>query len=114
MAVTVTENVIFITAGAAQLVQTADVRAGGSSRLRVRAIRWVDRVVGVAGENAQILDDSAGNILWEAVRPGTAEFQIETQFPDGFEFRAADITGIHATVDSGILYLYLGGGRGSQ
>jgi hypothetical protein len=112
MAVTFRNNYIEITAGANQSIASGDISAGGFTQLRVRKIRWVAASGAVVGHNAQILDDSGGNVIWEAVVTAIGaggEFQTESDFVQGFDLRATDLTGLRATVDSGVLYIYLGG-----
>ena len=108
MAVTFDNNIIRITAGAAQSIVTGDISAGGMDQLRVRKLRWVVASA-TAGDNCQIFDDAAGDIIWESVATATAPFQDESDFDNGFDLRANDLTGLTATVDSGVLYIYLGG-----
>lgn len=110
MAVTFKHNVVVITAGADQEIASGDQSIGGSPTLRLMGLRWVTTAAPTQGDNCQLIDDSSGTVLWEAVAPSTAQVNLETIFPNGFDFKAADLTGLRATVDSGTLYLYLGGG----
>jgi hypothetical protein len=107
MAVTFDNNIIRITAGAAQSIVTGNLAAGGMDQLRVRKLRWVSPGAG-AGDNCQIFDDAAGDIIWESVADA-ANFVDDSDFDNGFDLRANDLTGLTATVDSGVLYIYLGG-----
>lgn len=115
MANVFTENVwILDTTGT---ITAADAAAGGSPRVRIRKTRWLG-TAGTVGDNCQIRDNTGGNILWEDIVTAVAagnEFVQETSFDsEGFELRAVPTgSGLHLTIDSGTLYLYLGGGRGT-
>lgn len=110
MAVTFDENVIRITADAAeQSIASGDIAAGGFSPLRVRKIRWIVASGAVAGDNAQILDDTTGDVLWESVATQADQFVDESDYETGFDFWPDDLTGLRAVVDRGTLYIYLGG-----
>ncbi len=105
-------KLIAITAGANQEIDNGNPATGGTPVMRVRAIRWVHTTGAAVAHNAQILDASGGNVLWEDVVDISAsgEFVRESVYPNGLELHAGS-TGLFATVDSGTLYLYLGGGR---
>jgi hypothetical protein len=116
MAVTFDNNIIRVTAGANQNIVTGVLSAGGFDQLRIRKIRWVATSGASVGHNAQILDDSAGDVIWEdvAVAVGAGgEYVSSDDFDNGFDLRVNDSTGLHATVDSGVLYIYLGGHAGT-
>jgi hypothetical protein len=110
MAVTFRNNVVEITADAAeQSIVSGDVAAGGFGELRVRKIRWIVTTGAVAGDNAVIFQDTGAGTLWESVAVTAGQFIDESDFVHGFDLRALDATGLRAVVDRGTLYLYLGG-----
>jgi hypothetical protein len=116
MANVFTENVwILDTTGT---VVPAASNQGGLERVRVRKLRWVDAAGGAVADNCQIRDNTGGNILWEDVVTAVGaggEFSQETSFDgEGFELRPVVTgSGLHLTIDNGVLYVYIGGGRGT-
>lgn len=100
-------------------IVAADPQLGGMPRMRVRQFRWVGVTSGggAVGNDCQIRDNTGGDILWADVVTAVGaggEFSQTSSFDgEGFEFRPLPAgSGLHLTIDSGTLYVYLGGSRG--